>query len=138
MKKSLLFILFMALSSQTEAQVKAFDFYLQQEMNDTVLILTSVETFPCAGYGIQTFQFWYEDTFIVDIRGFKNPTPCYSSMDPAQEKILISPLRTKKFYIKFRWEEVKDKKYEDKWMVEEKREAYKATPLVNTFSGYSK
>lgn len=137
MKKLLLPIL-LFIPAVSQAQVHAFNFYIEPEKGDTVMVLTSTETFPCAGYGIRAYKVWSSDTLIIDIRGFRRPHPCYSSMEPAQEKLLMSGIGTKFFYIKFRWEEITGKKFEDKWKVEIIKESFNITPVISTFTRYAK
>lgn len=138
MKKTLLFLLFPFLLLSLHAQESAFEFSFQQEKSDTIMTLTSTKTFPCLGYGIKAYKVWSQDTLIIDIRGFRKPDPCYASMDAAREKLDMSGIGTKFFYIKFRRKEMKNKKEEDLWKVEIKGETYKMTPLTNSFSRYSK
>jgi hypothetical protein len=138
MKKHFYLSLLLTIYLPAIGQIRTFNFFLEMRENHTILVLESAETFPCAGYGIRAFQLWNNDTLIIDILGYKKPEPCYSSMDPALEKIMLLGIKTDTFYIKLRWREIKDKRYEDTWSVVTNRESFKVMPLVSTFSRYSK
>lgn len=131
--KKLLVLLFIFLYQIGFSQSKAFNFYFQNEESEKILHLESFDTFPCAGYGITTHLSWQKDTLIIDIRGFQPPTPCYSTMDIAQQNIPLTETKTKIAAVKFRW----DKK-EDIWKVKYSGTAFNVTPLRTTFTSYMK
>lgn len=131
MRKKSLFLSIFVLTTVCEAQTREFNFFIEEKDSNPVLQLTSVETFPCIGYGIKTREFWKIDTLVVDIRGFLPPKPCYTGMDAAHENILLRAVQKKIFYIKFRWKE-----FEDKWQVIIKENSYSATPVHNAFTSW--
>lgn len=131
MRKKILFLSFFLFTFSCEAQIREFNFFIEEKDSNPVLQLTSVETFSCIGYGIKTREFWKIDTLVVDIRGFLPPKPCYTGIDVAQENILLRAVQKKIFYIKFRWKE-----YEDKWQVIIKGNSYSATSVHNAFTSW--
>lgn len=132
MKKTYLFLIPLILQT-SNSQLREFNFFLELEHSHSILSLSSVETVPCAGYGIKTFQLWSNDTVIIDIRGFIRPEPCYSGTDVAKGRIMLTGIKTRIFAVKFRW-----KKREDLWRIEVNGDAFKAIPIRSAFTSYSK
>jgi len=121
------------LVSSLYSQKREFNFYVVSENSERILHLSSVETFPCIGYGIKVFQLKNNDTIIIDIRGFLPPTPCYTGMDVAQERIRLSGSKTSVFVMKFRW-----KTMVDVWKITARGSSFIATPLRTVFTSYAK
>ncbi len=131
MKFCLVLIAFSTQSSNS--QLREFNFYLENEHSLYMMNLSSVETVPCAGYGIKTFQLRNHDTITIDIRGFVRPEPCYSGTDVATGRITLTGIKTRTFAVKLRW-----KKKEDLWNITTDGITFKATPIRSTFSSYVK
>lgn len=132
MKKSHL-LLFFAIFHFAFSQLREFNFYLETEDSLPAVNLSSVETVPCAGYGIQAFRLWNHDTVIIDIRGFIRPEPCYSGTDVARGRIVLNGIKTRAFVVKFRW-----KKRADLWSIELRGKSFTILPIRSTFTSYSK
>lgn len=126
-------LLGIVLVSSLYSQKREFNFYVDSENSDRILLLSSTETFPCIGYGIKVFQLRNNDTLIIDIRGFLPPTPCYSGMDVAKEHIRLSGDKTRVFAIKFRWNNLVDV-----WKVTARGNSFTATPIRAVFTAYAK
>ncbi len=97
----------------TLGQLREFNFYIERKDSIVTLHLASLETFPCLGYSIRTFDMWDHDTLIVEIRGFIKPLKCYSTIDVARKTRSILGIRSKQFTIKLRWKEK-----EDRWFID--------------------
>lgn len=131
--KIIYLLLAILISRPTFAQLREFNFHLESEHPLYIVNLSSVETLPCAGYGIRAFQMWRQDTVIIDIRGFVRPEPCYSGTDIATGRIRLTGIKTRAFVVKFRW-----KKMEDLWKIAVHGTSFSATPVRTTFTSYSK
>lgn len=92
----------------TIGQLREFNFYIERKDSVVSLHLTSMETFPCLGYSIRTFEMWDHDTLVVEIRGFIKPMNCYSIADVARKTQRIIGVRSKQFGLKLRWKEKSD------------------------------
>lgn len=131
-KKFYLILIIFPIQS-SNSQLREFNFFLENEHSLYIVNLSSVETLPCAGYGIRSFQMWSHDTVIIDIRGFVRPEPCYSGTDIATGRITLTGIKTRTFAVKLRW-----KKMEDLWNIATDGDTFKATPIRSTFTSYSK
>ncbi|MDP1676870.1 MAG: hypothetical protein Q8L88_08360 [Bacteroidota bacterium] len=94
-------------------QLREFNFYIERKDSIVTLHLASMETFPCLGYSIRTFEMWDHDTLVIDIRGFIKPLKCYSVVDVAKKSQRIIGLRSKQFALRIRWKEK-----EDRWLID--------------------
>lgn len=125
--------LFFLLVTAGQAQHRSFRFTVEDDPSFRIVRLVSTETLPCIGYGISTLQLWNTDTVIIDIRGFRRPTPCYTGMEVAREEIRLTGMRKNSFFIKFRW----NKEF-DLWKVTLQGNGVSAKPLRQTFTLYDR
>ena len=119
MKILLGFIFFLPIVST--GQLREFNFYIEKKDSIITIHLSSMETFPCLGYSIRTFEMWDHDTLVVEIRGFIKPSKCYSVVDVAKKTQQIIGSRSKLFGVKLRWKEKSDL-----WLIDATKESVTA------------
>jgi hypothetical protein len=90
-----------------------------------------METFPCIGYSIRTFEMWDHDTLIVEIRGFIKPLKCYTVVEGARKTQHIIGIRSKQFGIKLRWKE-----NNDLWFIDASTESVTAVEKHVAFTSW--
>jgi hypothetical protein len=114
-------------------QQREFSFYIERKDSVVSLRLTSMETFPCLGYSIRTFEMWDHDTLVIEIRGFVKPVKCYTTVDVARKTQQILGVRSKLFGIKLRWKEKSDL-----WLIDSSTETVTAMEKHVTFTSWFK
>ncbi len=122
----ILFLPILSLGQQRE-----FSIYIERNDSIVSLQITTMETFPCLGYSIRTFEMWDHDTLVVDIRGFVKPLKCYNSADVARKTQQIMGIRSKHFGVKIRW---KDKF--DLWLIDASTESVTAREQHVAFTSW--
>jgi len=127
----LLFGCILFLPILTIGQLREFNFYIERKDSTVTFRLTSMETFPCLGYSIRTFEMWNHDTLVIEIRGFVKPSNCYSTVDAARKIQPIRALRSKKFAVKLRWKEKSDL-----WLVDATTESVTAKEKQVSFTSW--
>jgi hypothetical protein len=112
-------------------QQREFSFYIERRDSVVTFRLTSMETFPCLGYSIRTFEMWDHDTLIVEIRGFVKPMKCYSTVDVARKIQPLLGIRSKKFAVKLRWKEKIDL-----WLIDATTESVTAKEKLVSYTSW--
>ncbi len=112
-------------------QQREFSFYIERKDSIVTLQLTSMETFPCLGYSIRTFEMWDHDTLVIEIRGFIKPLKCYTIAEVARKSQQIIGLRSKRFGIKLRWKEKSDL-----WLIDATTESVTANDEHASFTSW--